>query len=99
VDLAGDGKEALAMYERGDYEAVFMDCEMPELDGYQAAHEIRRREGARRHVPINAMTANTSAGDRERCLAAGMDEYLGKPIALEALDDVLAKALPHAVRT
>jgi len=63
------------------------------------SHEIRRREGARRHVPIIAMTANRLAGNRERWLAAGMDEYLGKPIALEALDDVLAKALPHAVRT
>jgi len=94
VDVAGDGREAIEMYERRDYAAIFMDCQMPELDGYRATAEIRRREGSERHVPIIAMTANNMIGDRERCLDAGMDDYIGKPIGFDALDAVVARALP-----
>lgn len=78
VDVAGDGCEALDLMDRRSYLAVFMDCHMPVLDGYEATAEIRRRERRDDHVPIVAMTANTIKGDREKCLAAGMDDYLGE---------------------
>ena len=95
VQVASDGNEALAMYERDDFAAIFMDCQMPGLDGYATTAEIRRREAPGRHIPIIAMTANAMAGDRERCLDAGMDDYLGKPIRVDALDAVLARILPR----
>ena len=95
ADHAKDGRQALAMLERGGYELVFMDCRMPGLDGYQTAREIRRREASdpRRRVAIVAMTANASEEDRRRCLAAGMDDYIGKPISFEALDEALERWL------
>jgi response regulator RpfG family c-di-GMP phosphodiesterase len=78
------------------YDLVLMDCHMPLLDGYDAAKEIRRREAAeqRSRVPIVAMTANAMLGDRERCLAAGMDDYMAKPISRDVLDELLARWLP-----
>jgi PAS domain S-box-containing protein len=94
VDHAADGREAVAKYLEGEYELIFMDCQMPELDGYHATAEIRRLEGPDRHPRIIAMTANTMKGDRERCLASGMDDYLGKPFNSDELDEVLARALP-----
>jgi CheY-like chemotaxis protein len=70
-----------------------MDCQMPELDGYETTGEIRRREGGgARRTPIIAMTASTMPGDNERCLAAGMDYYSGKPISTASLDRVLVQA-------
>jgi two-component system, sensor histidine kinase and response regulator len=96
VDIACDGREALQRHANSSYELIFMDCQMPSLDGYQATEEIRRREGADRHTPIIALTAHTLIGDREQCLAAGMDDYLAKPIALDALDEILTQTLrPH----
>jgi CheY-like chemotaxis protein len=79
VDLAGNGREALDRHAQNRYEAIFMDCQMPDVEGYEATAEIRRREGARRHTPVIAMTASTMKGDRERCLDAGMDHYIGSP--------------------
>ena len=93
VDEAVDGREALAMCRRRRYKAVFMDCQMPELDGYETTVELRRREGTDRRVPIIAMTASTMDGDRERCLAAGMDDYVPKPIAAEALDNAISRSM------
>jgi two-component system, sensor histidine kinase and response regulator len=92
---AADGRQVLELLESEHYDLIFMDCQMPVLDGYDTAREIRRREAAASsdRVPIVAMTANAMQGDRERCLAAGMDDYMAKPISLEVLDQMLARWL------
>jgi len=86
----GNGLEALAALDDIDYDAVLMDCQMPEMDGYEAAAIIRGRRRYR-NLPIVAMTANAMAGDRERCVAAGMDDYITKPFKVEKLAEVLAR--------
>ena len=90
-DIANHGGEAVAALKAGSYDAVLMDCQMPEMDGYEATAEIRRIEGAERHTPIIAMTAAAMEGDRETCLAAGMDDYITKPVRPEAISAVLDK--------
>jgi signal transduction histidine kinase/CheY-like chemotaxis protein len=92
VGLAGNGEEALERMENDRYDVVLMDCQMPEMDGFQTTAEIRKREQGHRAVII-AMTANALQGDRERCLQAGMDDYIGKPMRLEELGQILAKYL------
>jgi signal transduction histidine kinase/CheY-like chemotaxis protein len=84
VDTVGDGTKALQGFKTGNYDLVFMDCQMPDMDGYQATQMIRQWEKRNRPAatPIIAMTAHTQSGDREKCLAAGMDDYLGKPFTL-----------------
>jgi len=92
VDIAVDGAEAVEKWSEGCYNAIFMDCQMPELDGYAATALIRSREiGGDSRTPIIAMTANAMAGDREKCIAAGMDDYLTKPVTTAKLAEALEK--------
>ena len=94
ADVVSNGREAVEVLARQPYDLILMDCQMPELDGLAATAEIRQREGDQRHTLIVAMTANAMQGDRERCLAAGMDDYMSKPITLDVLRDKLALWLP-----
>ena len=107
VDVVNNGKEAIESVRQIPYDLIFMDCQMPEMDGYEATSEIRRLEASHRkhlsmseihessgRIPIIAMTANAMAGDREKCLNVGMDDYLAKPIKPTQLADVLVKWLP-----
>ena len=91
VDVAPNGQDAVDMIETLHYDAVLMDCQMPVLDGYQATAEIRRRRGTVGHIPIIAMTANAMKGDREKCLRAGMDDYISKPVKPGDLKSILNK--------
>jgi CheY-like chemotaxis protein len=92
VDIAGNGRAALAMLEGARYDMVFMDCQMPEMDGFEATRAIRAAEaGTARHLAVVALTANAMEGDRERCLQAGMDDYIAKPITQPALAAALAR--------
>ncbi|HVY07787.1 MAG TPA: response regulator [Burkholderiales bacterium] len=97
VEVANNGREALEALKHGRFDIVLMDCQMPEMDGYQATREWRTLEGGQgTRLPIVALTANALDGDRERCLAAGMDNYLSKPFKREQLADMLAQMLSGA---
>jgi two-component system sensor histidine kinase/response regulator len=97
VVAANDGRAALAALETGHFDALLMDIQMPEMDGFEATAEIRNAERETgRHLPIIALTANAMKGDRERCLNAGMDGYLVKPIRAAQLDEALGELSPLA---
>jgi signal transduction histidine kinase/DNA-binding response OmpR family regulator len=97
TEIAGNGREALAALERSEFAAVLMDCQMPVMDGYEATQEIRRREGSARHTPVIAMTASVTIADRSRCLAAGMDDYLAKPVDPAEVGDTISRWVPTAL--
>jgi CheY-like chemotaxis protein len=92
IAVAGDGEQALAMLAERSFDLVFMDCHMPVLDGFQATRRLRDMERVSgKHIPVIAMTANALAGDRERCLEAGMDDYIAKPMSIAVLSAVLSR--------
>jgi CheY-like chemotaxis protein len=95
--VVDDGQKAVEVYSEGDYDLILMDCQMPVMDGYEATRAIRNLEvGTGEHVPIIAVTANALAGDRERCLQVGMDDYLSKPIVVAQLYEMLDRYLIKA---
>jgi len=96
VTVVNNGRDALTALEKGSFDAVLMDVQMPEMDGFEATSEIRNKEtGTGNHLPIIAMTAHSMTGDRERCLAAGMDSYVSKPVRPEELfKEIYACAQP-----
>ena len=100
TDAAGNGAEALAALERERYDLVLMDVQMPVMDGFEATRRIREREaaGASSRISIIAMTAHAMQGDRDKCMEAGMDDYLAKPIMPQALTDMLAKWLRREMK-
>ena len=96
LEVVENGRQAVELTMAVRFDVVFMDCQMPEMDGYEATREIRRREGLRNHaprMPIVALTAHALQGDREKCLAAGMDDYVSKPLTLDQLQAVLTRRL------
>jgi PAS domain S-box-containing protein len=96
VDVVSDGREAVAAWARGGYDAILMDCQMPEMDGYAATREIRRRESGGARIPIIALTAHAIKGADEECFAAGMDHYITKPFDRDELRECLERSLARA---
>ncbi len=89
AEAVGNGKEVLQASAQINYDLILMDCQMPELDGYEATRQLRQREGSAKHTIVIAMTANAIAGDREKCMNAGMDDYIGKPVNIKELEKKL----------
>ncbi len=101
VDLAIDGREAISGFKKHCYDIIFMDCQMPRMDGYEATKEIRRLETSsseKNHIPVIALTANALSGDREKCLTAGMDDYISKPFDIKRIRKVLMHWLPDKLK-
>ncbi|TVL99966.1 MAG: hypothetical protein CV087_15695 [Candidatus Brocadia sp. WS118] len=99
ADIVANGKAAIESLERSDYNLVLMDCQMPELDGYEATRIIRNENSSVRNhnIPIIAMTANAMKGDREKCLDAGMNDYVAKPVNLQMLSDAIKRNLHDGI--
>jgi CheY-like chemotaxis protein len=98
VEVVGDGRAAIAAWRTRPFDLILMDCQMPQMDGYEAAREIRRMERAGRRIPIVALTADAMKGAEDSCRAAGMDDYLTKPIDRAKLDACLARHLRYERR-
>ncbi len=99
-DVAKDGREAFEAFQKSKYDLIFMDCQMPEVDGFEATAMIRKAEqhtGC--HVAIVAMTANAMESDRDNCIAAGMDDYISKPVNLGKLRTAVEHWLPEVLMT
>ncbi|MGB9457779.1 MAG: response regulator [Bryobacteraceae bacterium] len=96
-DVAGNGREAVELCAILPYDVIFMDCQMPEMDGYTAAAEIRKLQGSNARVPIIAMTAEAMEGSRDLCIAAGMDDYIAKPVRLDEMIEALKKWVPAGI--
>jgi two-component system sensor histidine kinase/response regulator len=93
--VAGNGQEAVTVFERESFDLILMDVQMPEMNGFEATAAIRKKEQSTdTHIPIIAMTAHAMKGDRERCLAAGMDAYVPKPLQVEILFEIIANIVP-----
>jgi CheY-like chemotaxis protein len=101
VTVAGNGREAVDAHANGVFDVILMDCDMPEMDGFEATREIRARESASggEHIAIVALTANAMAQDRDACLAAGMDDHLGKPFSSATLQGMLDRWMPEKVES
>jgi PAS domain S-box-containing protein len=95
ADVAGNGSEALDALLARRYDAVLMDCQMPEMDGYAATHELRQREVGGRRTPVIAMTAAAMKGDLDRCIACGMDDFVSKPLRHRVLEEALLRWIPE----
>jgi CheY-like chemotaxis protein len=93
ADVAADGTSALRAVEGRRYDVVLMDCQLPGLDGYETTRRLRRLETNGHRTPVVAVTANAGEGEREKCLAAGMDDYLAKPLRIDALSGLLGHLL------
>jgi CheY-like chemotaxis protein len=93
VDVVADGLAAVAAWQTGKFDLIIMDCQMPQMDGYEATREIRRLEDGPRRIPIVALTAHAMKGDEDKCRAAGMDDYLPKPIDRSKLEICLERLL------
>jgi len=94
VHIVADGHAVVAAWQSGNFDLILMDCQMPEMDGYEATRTIRRLEDGKNHIPIVALTAHAMKGDEEKCRAAGMDDYLPKPIDRAKLEACLDRLLP-----
>jgi len=92
-DVAVDGSEALKAVEKKDYDIIFMDCQMPTMDGYESTAKIRKLEGNKKHTRIVAMTANAMEGDSEKCIEAGMDDYISKPINFNKMFKIIEESI------
>ncbi len=98
ADAVANGQEVLEALKKSAYDIILMDCQMPEMDGYETTAEIRQREGASKHIPIIALTAHASEEVRQKCLAAGMDDYVAKPVKSKTLEKVLEHWIARPVR-